>query len=137
MPLAKNREEISSTLSQMKAKGASREEAEAYVRLASARISAGNGAGGLPPELPSATYGGMAREFGRGFLGGASFGVLGGESEKAGSVLEPAGERYSRGVGTFLGSAIPIVASEATGGAALGMAAARRGAGPVLQGIQR
>ncbi len=73
-----------------------------------------------------------AKELGRGILRGATFGTMGGRSDIEGSILEPSSQKFARGAGTVAGSLLPLLASEATGGALLAKGAAKLGAKSLL-----
>ena len=79
-----------------------------------------------PPLLKAISEPESAKAFGRGALSGATFGMAG-KTGLEGSVMEP--RPTARKMGEFAGFIVPIIASELTGGAALGAGAAARGAG--------
>lgn len=77
----------------------------------------------------------VGEAFKEGAIRGATFGVAGKEAPLAGSVMEPTGEKWGRRAGEAAGFAVPLAASEITGGVALEGAAAMRGAGAIGMGI--
>lgn len=124
-------EEIRINAKKLEAAGAPSQDIEDYVRLAAQELQGtdSNPNTAKMDELMGQAIPPIVHSLGKGMIEGATLGRVKLPRSPEGSVLETNSDKYGRPVGKFVGSILPIVAAEATGGAGMALA----GAGPVVQ----